>query len=193
MIKFIKTTAIGGLVFLIPFILLVIILTKVFELLLIIAKPLGDLIPLDRIGGIALANILVVLMIVFICFIAGILSTGLYIKKLQHGIVNNILIKLPGYVIVKGLMDSIKKTEEASENFIPIVVAFDDSEQLCFEIERLANEKVVVYIPGAPNPWSGTVSYVDNTRVKRLNININDAVKNIQSLGLGTDTILSKK
>lgn len=193
MIKFIKTTAIGGLVFLIPFILLVIILTKVFELLLIIAKPLGDLIPLDRIGGIALANILVVLMIVFICFIAGILSTGLYMKKLQHGIVDNILIKLPGYVIIKGFMDSIKKTEEASENFIPIIVAFDDSEQLCFEIERLANEKVVVYIPGAPNPWSGTISYVDNTRVKHLNISIKDAVKNIQSLGLGTDVIISKK
>ncbi len=192
MIKFIKTTVIGGLLFLIPVILLVIILTKVFGLLLVIAKPLDAIIPLDSIGGIAVANILVVLMIILICFVAGLLATGKYMKKIQTRIENKILINLPGYPIIKGLLDGISTTKKASENFIPILVTFDDSEQLCFEIEQTSNEKIVIYVPGAPNPWSGSVLYVDKARIKRLNVSITEAVNSIQKLGLGTEVLINK-
>ena len=157
------------------------------------AKPLDDLIPIESIGGVALINILVALIVIVICFIAGILATGKYIKKMQSLIVNGILVKIPGYLIIKAFMDRIITTEEASANFNPILVAFDDYEQLCFEIEKAANEKTIVYLPGAPNPWSGSVLYVDNSRVKHLNISVNEALKNIQSLGLGSKNISSKK
>lgn len=190
--KFIKTTVIGGLLFLIPIILLIIILTKVHSLLLVVAKPLDDLIPLEQIGGVALANILVALMIILICFIAGILATGKYMKKMQSSIVNGILVKIPGYLIIKAFMDGISTTEEASENFNPILVAFDDYEQLCFEVEKASDKKTIVYLPGAPNPWSGSVLYVDNSRVKHLNISVKEALKNLQSLGLGTKGLISK-
>jgi len=192
MMKFIKTTVIGGLLFLIPIILLIIILTKVHSLLLVVAKPLDDLIPLEQIGGVALANILVALMIILICFIAGILATGKYMKKMQSSIVNGILVKIPGYLIIKAFMDGISTTEEASENFNPILVAFDDYEQLCFEVEKASDKKTIVYLPGAPNPWSGSVLYVDNSRVKHLNISVKEALKNLQSLGLGTKGLISK-
>ncbi len=193
MIKFVKTTVIGGLLFLVPVILLVIVLTKVFSLLLLIAKPLDDMIPLDSIGGIAIANILVILMIILICFLAGILATGKYMKKFQVAIENNILIKLPGYAIIKGFIDGINTTEKASENFVPVLVTFDDHQMLCFEIERTSDEKIVVYLPRAPNPWSGTVLYVDKDRVKPINASVTEAVKNIQSLGLGTEDLINSK
>ncbi len=192
MIKFIKKTVIGGVLFLIPIILLVMILTKVFSMLLLIATPLGDLIPLDNIGGIALANILVVLILILICFVAGVLATGKHTKKIQLAVENKLLVKLPGFAIIKSFMDSIKSTEEASENFTPVLVTFDDNEQLCFEVERTSNEKVVVYLPGAPNPWSGTILYVEKTRVKRLNTSVSEAINNIQMLGLGTEDLMNK-
>jgi uncharacterized membrane protein len=190
MIKYIKNTIIGGVLFLIPIMLLVIIVIKFISFLILLAKPLEKLIPLDSIGGIAVANILVVLLLVIICFLAGILSTGKIMTKIQNGIENKILKKLPAYPIIKGFMDGISTTKKASENFIPILVSFDDSEQLCFEIEETSNNKVVVYVPGAPSPWSGTVLYIDKSRIKRLNISINEAVGNIQGLGLGSQNLI---
>ena len=190
MIKYIKNTIIGGVLFLIPIMLLVIIVIKFISFLILLAKPLEKLIPLDSIGGIAIANILVVLLLVIICFLAGILSTGKIMTKIQNGIENKILKKLPAYPIIKGFMDGISTTKKASENFIPILVSFDDSEQLCFEIEETSNNKVVVYVPGAPSPWSGTVLYIDKSRIKRLNISINEAVGNIQGLGLGSQNLI---
>ena len=64
---------------------------------------------------------------------------------------------------------------------------------LCFEIERTSDEKIVVYLPRAPNPWSGTVLYVDKDRVKPINASVTEAVKNIQSLGLGTEDLINSK
>lgn len=190
MIKYLRNTVIAGVLFLIPIIVLVIIGVKFYEFLVLLAKPMDKLIPLDSIGGIAVANILVVLLLVAICFLAGILSTGKIMKSIQMGIENKILVKLPGYPILKGFMDGISTTKKASENFIPILVSFDDNEQLCFEIEETSNNKVVVYVPGAPNPWSGTVVYMDKSRVKRLNVSITEAIENIQGLGLGTENLI---
>jgi uncharacterized membrane protein len=45
---------------------------------------------------------------------------------------------------------------------------------------------VVVYLPGAPNPWSGSVAYFNSERVKRLEMTLSQAVKNIQRIGRGS-------
>ena len=98
--------------------------------------------------------------------------------------------KIPGYQIVNTFIDGISSTEKASANFNPIIVAFDDYEMLCFEIEKVSNNKTVVYQPGAPTPWSGAVLYIENSRIKHLNISVQDALRNIQSLGLGTNDLM---
>ncbi|MBC2839269.1 DUF502 domain-containing protein [Robiginitalea sp. SC105] len=190
--KFIRTTLVGGLLFLTPFILLLIILSKAYQLLLQVAKPLGNLIPLDNLAGVALADILVVLLILSICFIAGLFARQKIMEKLREGIESRLLVKIPGYAMVKGFTESLKSTEEASENFIPVLVTFDDNEQLCFEIERTPDNKVVVYLPGAPSPWSGSVLYVEPSRVRKLGISVPEAVKNLQRIGLGTGDLLTR-
>jgi len=93
---------------------------------------------------------------------------------------------VPGYSFVKGFADNMRQSDELSESFIPIIVQFDDYSQLAFEIEHLEGGKVVVYLPGAPNPWSGTVVYVTPDRVRRLPMNVGDVVRNIRKLGKGS-------
>jgi len=59
--KFIKTTIIGGLVFMVPVVIVVVIAGKALEIMMLVAKPLGNLIPVDAIGGVAVANVLALL------------------------------------------------------------------------------------------------------------------------------------
>ena len=49
-----------------------------------------------------------------------------------------------------------------------VLVRFDDQWQIGFEVERIAGGKVVVYLPGAPDPWSGAVTIVTDNRIARL-------------------------
>ena len=50
---------------------------------------------------------------------------------------------------------------------------------------------VVVFLPGAPNPWSGSVVYVSEDRVESLDMAPIDAVKNIRVLGRGSAKLAS--
>jgi len=67
-----------------------------------------------------------------------------------------------------------------------ILLTASATDMSSFEIERTAEGNVVVYLPGAPNPWSGTVVYLEPGRVEKLDMSVADAVKSIQALGRGS-------
>ncbi|MBL7471768.1 DUF502 domain-containing protein [Robertkochia sp. 1368] len=187
MFEFLKTTIIGGILFLIPFVLIFIILTKAFQIMLRVAEPLGKLIPIERVGGVALANILAIMAILVLCFLAGLAANAKNLKKLQSVIENKVLINLPGYRFVKGITDGFKSNEKAAENFLPVLAEFDDNAQVGFEIERTKKGRVVVYLPGAPNPWSGSVIYVDPSRIIKLDMTPKEVISTLQQLGAGSE------
>ena len=184
--QLIKTTIIGGLIFLVPIIIVVAILGKAFELMIKVAKPLSEWIPLDSIGGVALANILAVLAILLCCLIAGIIAKGDTAKHILKSVESKLLVAIPGYTFVKGVTDSLDSSEEAAKAFVPVIAKFDDNAQIGFEIERAERGNVVVYLPGSPNPWSGSVVYLKEDRVERLDMNVPDVIKNIRHLGRGS-------
>ena len=61
--NFLKTAIIGGVAFVIPFIIVVVLLLKAMKIMMVIAAPLDSLIPIDTIGGVALANILALILV----------------------------------------------------------------------------------------------------------------------------------
>jgi len=183
--QFIKTTVIGGLVFLVPIVIVVAVVGKAYEIMMLVAQPMSDWIPVDAVGGIALANILALAAIGLLCFIFGVIARSASAKKIYHTL-DAILLSFPGYAFVKGFSDSMSRSEEEAKSFIPVLARLDDSAQISFEIERTPKGNVVVYLPGAPNPWSGSVVYLEESRVERLDMSVSEAIKNIQKLGRGS-------
>lgn len=183
--NFIKTTIIGGLVFLVPIVILVVIFGKAYKVMLRVAKPIGTMIPIDFIGGVAMANILAVVAIALFCFVAGLVAKSPLAKKAYRAL-DSALLAIPGYAFIKGFTDSIDDSEEAAQSMLPVIVQFDDNGQIGFEVERTDGGKVVVYLPGAPNPWSGSVVYFSEDRVKRLDITVAQAIRQIRELGHGS-------
>ena len=183
--QFIKTTIIGGLVFLVPLVIVVAIVGKALEIMLLVAKPFDKFIPADAIGGVAMANVLALLAIAISCFIAGILARSALAKRAYHAL-DEALLTVPGYAFIKGFTDSMNSSEKAAKGFQPVFVQFDDNAQIGFEVERTGGKNVVVYLPGAPNPWSGSVAYFNATRVKQLDMSVAQAFQNIRQLGRGS-------
>jgi len=180
--QFIKTTLIGGLIFLVPLIVVVVIVGKAFQIMMVVAKPMSDWIPVDSVGGIAMANVLALAAIVLSCFIFGVIARSARAQNINQ-VLNNLLIAIPGYAFVKGYAESMDLSAEKAKSFIPVLTRFDDYSQICFEIERTPKGKVAVYLPGAPNPWSGAVVFVEANRVEKLNMSVPEAIHNIEQLG----------
>ena len=168
----------------VPIVIIVAIVGKAFRIMRTVAAPLKTYIPTGSIGGIAVVNLLLLLMIVLLCFIAGLIARSAVAKRIYRSL-DATLQAIPGYAFIKGYTDSMSNTEEAAKSLLPVLVRFDDNTQIAFEVER-TGDNVVVYLPGAPNPWSGSVAYFNAGRVKRLDMTLSQAVRSIQRIGRGS-------
>lgn len=71
-----KKTVLGGVIFLIPFVILLAVAGKAYEVMEKVAAPVASAIGIERIGAIAVINIATVLAIIAACYIAGLLATS---------------------------------------------------------------------------------------------------------------------
>jgi len=186
MIRALRATIIGGVVFLVPFVALAVVLGKAFALMRRLAEPVGALLPVQSVAAVALADILAVIALLVACLAAGLAARSSAGRRLAVKLEGAMLATIPGYQFVKGMADSLASSDELAQSFTPVVARFDDYSQIAFEVERTASGAVVVYLPGAPNPWSGSVAYVDPERIEKLDMTVAAAVRNIRQLGRGS-------
>ncbi len=185
--NFIKSTIIGGIFFLIPLTAVVLIADKLVELMRGVADRLPHLLPLKTPIGTVLLILIALLVILGICFLAGVLAQGSYFKKVRDSLDAALSALIPSFSFIKAFGDNIQSSEQYAEGFIPVLVQFDDYSQIAFEIERDPDGgKIALYLPGAPSPWSGTVAYVAPERVRRLSMSLKEALTNIRTLGSGS-------
>jgi uncharacterized membrane protein len=62
--------------------------------------------------------------------------------------------------------------------------------QLAFEIQHIEGGKIVVFSPGAPDPWSGSVGVVTEDRITPLDLTVKSAAGIMKRLGKGSTEAL---
>lgn len=187
--KFLKATLIGGLIFLIPVVVLIFIFAQAIDVMLIVADPLADVIPVDSIGGIATANIIALLAILVICLLAGLAARTGPVQRLAERIEHGLLGKLPGYAMIKGLASSFDKSRAAELK--PVLVNFSELARVGLEVERIGDDRLAVYLPDAPNAWSGIVGIVSADLVEQLDAPVSAVLSHAELMGKDSEKLLS--
>jgi len=185
MVGFIRTTVLGGLLFLFPIVFVVAILGKALEVTNKLSAPLAGLLPIDSVGGLAVVKLLALVILVLICFVAGLAARTALAGKFVTSLETNVLGKIPAYTLLKSKAESVLRPEDIG-GIRPVLGRFDDSWQLAFEIERMAGGKVVVFLPGAPDPWSGSVCVMTEDRITPLDMTVKSAADIMKRLGKGS-------
>ena len=185
----VKTTVVGGAVFLIPGFLAVWVLVKIFALLKQLANSLGPKLGIATVLGGVVLDVVVIAAVVAICFLAGLIAQRATAQRMRNKVDNVLLGSFPGYAFVKGLAENIQQSEAAASSFIPVLVTMDDCSQVAFETDRIEGGAVAVYLPGAPNPWSGNVIFVRPDQVKTLPVSVPEALKILRTLGRGSEAL----
>ena len=187
-VHFIKTTIIGGLVFLVPLVVLVMILAKAVGIMTMIAEPLAEWFPVETIGGVALVNVLAAISLVLVCFIGGLVAKSVMVQKGVDALESKILAKFPGYVLIKGMVSGL--SDASKRQLTPVLAVFGDAARVGLEIERTEDGQVVVCFPRSPNPWSGEVLILPEARVRQLDLPMTWYVEYVERFGQDTDTAL---
>jgi len=96
---------------------------------------------------------------------------------------------VPGYQFIKSMGESLLGVED--EPVPQVVLArIEDAWQIAFLVERLEDGHLAVFVPGAPNPQSGSVYLMTEDRIKPAGIPPAVALKCLTRLGAGSSALL---
>ncbi|HCP57449.1 MULTISPECIES: hypothetical protein [Pseudomonas] len=134
MLKFIKTTALGGLLFILPLLLIGLLIEKAIHLL---QGPIHKLLPVfeqHAVAGITLFTLAACLVLVLICFLAGLLATTDMAKNWLQSIEDHLLEKIPGYRLIQDTLVRFAGIEDAGAAQVALLVE-GDGWQFCLVLE----------------------------------------------------------
>jgi uncharacterized membrane protein len=189
-LKPVTTTLIGGVVFLLPLIVALAVVGHGLALMAGVARPVAAMFPNRQVGGVALVSVVAMLLLLLMCYGAGLLARAALGRTLSASLEDRLQTLYPRYTIIKGMTQALGVAGVKS-NLKTVLVSFDDHQVLAVEVEPLADGRVVVFLPGAPDPWSGNVVIVKQDRVAHLPVEIGALHRSLKSVGRGSAGLLN--
>lgn len=190
--RFLRTTAIGGLVFLLPLAVLGGLLGYVYNLVHAIYQPLREHIPVDDAFGVALLFAIAVGILLILCFACGLAARKAIGRRFSQTIEKRLVMVFPKYAIYKDILAGNLGGRELAPTLHPVTVRQDDLTRIGYEAGRTERGLVIVYLPGSPDPWLGAVVLVEADRVEPLDVDFNETAAICERLGRDSIDLLAK-
>jgi len=185
LVRFLKTTIVGGLLFLLPLILVVVLLGHAMRLAGKAVRPVLEFLKLDTVIGSEGEIACAVLALILISVAAGLVARTRPGKRAMRWAENSFLGGLPQYQLVKSMAEGLAQVESA-EAVNPALVSIEGGWQIGYLLESLENRWVAVFVPQAPTPMSGNVMYLPMERVRPLEITMVQAMAIVKHMGAGS-------
>ena len=186
--QFVRATLVGGVLFLVPVLLIVVLLHHGIKFAAKVAQPLLTHMP-QLIGGVVVADLVAATLLLLVAFAAGMFArTGPGQRSVQW-VENSLFGSLPQFNFVRGIAEGVSGTGERHVDVV--LVPTDAGLNLGFVFEPGDGAWVAVFIPGAPDWRSGAVAFVERTTMQPAGIEFIAAIKLLRKLGSGAQPVLA--
>jgi len=189
--NFLKTTIVGGLLFLVPVILILVILGHAMRLVGKIATPIAAAFPAHEIAGVAIASLIAAILLLLLAFLAGLAARTETGRSVMRWFEESLLGGLPQYRMMKTMAEGLAQVE-GSSGIKPALVSIEGGWQVGYVLEEMHAGWVAVFLPQAPTPMSGNVMYMPSGRVRLLDMPIGEAMMLVKRLGVGSANALRR-
>jgi uncharacterized membrane protein len=191
-LSFIRSTLVGGVMFLIPLAVILFVLVKAHEAVGRIIEPLSHALPISDVAGIGVAKLLAALVLLLFAFFMGLFARTDLGSRVGTRIETAVLRKVPGYTLLKN-MTKEPATAEFDHKMKVALANIDDAWLIAFIMEEAKQGLLTVFVPSAPTPTAGSLYFLKEEQVRRLDIPVGDAVKCIMQLGVGSADLLKPR
>ncbi len=185
-----KTTALGGVLFLIPVTIAALVVIELVNILDSVTVPLADAVGATSVLGGVAANILGLVILGLICFGVGMFARGRSGQSVVTKVESGLMMALPGYAVIKGFADSLVGSAESARGFRPVMVKLAGYRTLAYEVERTESEMVVVFLPGSPNAMAGSIACVRSNQVDPVDMPPAELFRFQEQMGIGLGAYL---
>ena len=186
--QFVRTTIVGGLFFLAPIVVLIVILAKALDYAKKGLNAVVFHIPAASDLSAGVATVLAVALVALVCFVAGLVARTVTAQRVIDALESSVLSKIPAYDYLKQESASALGVDEIAE--LPVVfVPMEGGWQLGVQTEALSDGLVSIFVPGAPDPHSGSVFFFSADTVRPAGIKLVAALNCLRRCGAGASAI----
>jgi uncharacterized membrane protein len=182
---FLKNTAIGGALFLLPVALAVFLIG---HLLAVLRPPVAKAAAFVGQAGISpfwLTVVLVVLLLA-VAFLAGLIAATAIGRLITERLEALVLQQVPGYRLLKrAASDAASSVSaiDAAERDRAVMIRDGDGWRIGFVMENVGDRGYAVFVPDAPTPETGAVLFVGRDQIAESGLNTAEALACIRRLG----------
>lgn len=187
---FLRTTVLGGALFLMPIVVLAFVLTKAFDFARRGLKPVTKVIPDQWVSGATMETVAAIGVIVLLCFLAGLFARTVLAQRVMSELESAVLSNVPAYEYLKQAGSSMMGLGEMAEH--PVVLAqIGGAWRLGVQTDVAGKGLTAVFLPNSPNTFSGSVYFVASDKVRRLDVPLRTALGCLERLGAKGESFLS--
>ena len=188
---FLKTTVMGGLIVVLPVILTFFFLRWLFNLMTGLIFPLTRLVMEKSHIQKIIADFLVVLIIIGLCFLIGLLiktRLGIFIHRQVE---KRILRIAPGYSLFRETIKQFLGQKRRPFSSVALVRVFENSTMMtAFVTDEHPDGSYTVYVPSGLNPTSGVIYHLQKEYVHLVDVPVEETMRSIISCGAGSGSLI---
>jgi len=191
--SFLKTTALGGILVLLPVLLFYLMFVEILELVVALATPIADLFPKKMMENVNFPVLVALVLIFGVSFLLGLairLEAG---RSLGGWIERNTLQKLPLYNTLKSIAASVVDMKQSGAFRPALLVSPDGDREIAYLIEEHGDGQATVMVPWAPTPMAGSVKIVRRDRLEILDAGFGDVTRVLSHWGVGVRDMVGEK
>ncbi len=190
---FFLTSVLGGVTVILPTVILISVFSWLFNFVRKLIAPITNLLVSKSEIHSLLADVIVIIIIIGVCFAVGILVKTRF-GKFLHRLVEEKLLKVaPGYTLIKETVLQIIGNKKSPFSSVALVQIFGNETMVtAFVTDEHEDGRFSVFVPTGPNPTSGNIYHLKSEYVHPVSVSVEDAMRSIISCGAGSSTLVAK-
>jgi len=190
--SFVKTSVLGGLVVILPAVLLFLIFRWLFNWITDVIQPITNLIIASGQFQEIVADVLVIAIIVAICFLVGAVIKTKIGQFIHENLEAHILNLAPGYPTIKAVVMQFIGKQKSPFSSVALVQVFGNETLMTgFVTDTHDSGRLTVFVPTGPNPTSGLIFHVPNKYVHPLGVSVEDTLRSVIGCGAGSTKLFA--
>ena len=193
LIEFCKTTAMGGLLVLLPLAVFYLLASEMLGVVVALATPLADFFPESWLTRIDAPVVVALLLMLVASFLFGLALRSRTLTWVGHWLEGAVLDKVPLYGPVKRLSRGLAGAKEEKAFTVAVLQTSDEITELVYVIEESSAGFTTVLVPLAPTGFNGPVKLVRSERVHKIDSSVGEASQVLAQWGVGMQQLVSKQ
>lgn len=190
--EFLKTTALGGLLVVVPLSIFYLLFNELLDAVIALAMPIADLFPEEIFNRVETPALVAALLILAASFVFGLALRSEHLTRLGHWIESTVLEKVPLYGPVKRISRGMAGAKEDKTFKVALLKSGDGSVELVYLIEDPVDGFATVLVPMAPTGFNGPVKLVPETLLTPIDASLGDASQVLAHWGVGMKRLAAR-